>query len=418
MRHRVVHRHLPGGTHRHRDQVGALARLERADQRLHTERLRAVDGGHVQRHLRRHRGGIARRQLREERRLTHRLEHVEVVVARGTVGAECQVHAGRQILQHRCGAAGQLHIALWVMRDADIVLLQDRDVVVGHPDAVGGHRLRSPEAERLEVAGGRVLVFVARRLHLVLRFRQVDEDRHVVLAAECRRGLQRGGIERVHRVRRHGGDDQRVVLELLDEGFGTRQPLGRRLRIGHRELDDRLAEDTAQARFLRGLRDLVLEVIHVGVGRGARLDHLQRSQPRPRADEVRRHRLRLGREDVLLQPVHQREVVGEATEHHHRRVGVGIDQAGQDDLVARIDRLRGVVARRDLGGGADVDDVEAVDGDGAGREHLARIVLGEDRAADDHERHRAARALCRGDDRRGHECEDDRERCAHTGDIV
>ena len=54
------------------------------------ERPGAADRRHVERRLRRHRGRIARRQLGEERRLAHRLEHVEVVVAGGAVGAEAE----------------------------------------------------------------------------------------------------------------------------------------------------------------------------------------------------------------------------------------------------------------------------------------------------------------------------------------
>ena len=126
---------------------------------------------------------------------------------------------------------------------------------------------------------------------------------------------------------------------------------GRRLRVGDRELDDRLPEHAAQAGLARRLRDLLLEVVHVGEGRRARLDHLERGQPRAGAHELRRHGLGFGREDVLLQPVHQRQVVGEPAIHHHRRVRVGVDQPGQDDLVARVDRLgRADTSRRSPSG--------------------------------------------------------------------
>ena len=45
------------------------------------------------------------------------------------------------------------------------------------------------------------------------------------------------------------------------------------------------------------------------------------------------------REDVLLEPLHQREVVSEAAIQHHRRVRVRVDQAGEDDLPAGVERF-------------------------------------------------------------------------------
>ena len=51
--------------------------------------------------------------------------------------------------------------------------------------------------------------------------------------------------------------------------------------------------------------------------------------------------------DVFLQPVHQREVVGQAAIQDHRRVRVRVDQAGHDDAAARVDGVaRLEVARR------------------------------------------------------------------------
>jgi len=72
---------------------------------------------------------------------------------------------------------------------------------------------------------------------------------------------------------------------------------------------------------------------------------------------------------------------------------VRVDEARQDDLIARVDRLGGVEARRDRLRTIDGDDGGAVDGDGAGRQHLMRRVLGDDRAGDDDEGGGLARRL-------------------------
>ena len=208
-------------------------------------------------------------------------------------------------------------------------------VLVVHPHAMGGERPRPPEPDRLEIPGRRRLMLLARDLDLVLGLGQVDDERHLVAAGQRRGSPQGRLVVRVQRVGGHRRHDQRVALELLDEAFGAGQPLGRRLRIGDGKLDDRLAEDAAQTRFPRRAADFLLEVIHVGIGRRARLDHLERRQARPDAHHRGRHGLGFRGEDVFLQPLHQREVVGQTAIHDHRRVRVGIDQPGQDDLIAR-----------------------------------------------------------------------------------
>ena len=217
------------------------------------------------------------------------------------------------------------------------------------------------EAEAVEIRDRRRLEALLRRLHLVARLGEMDQRRHVVAPRQFARGLQRRAVERVHRVRRHGRRDQRVVLEGLDERLGAHQRVGRRLGVGDRKLDDRLAEHAAQPGRLRLRGDLLLEVVHVGEGRRARLNHLERREPRAGAHELRRDGLRFGREDVLVQPLAEREVVGQPAEQHHRRVGVGVDQTRQDDLAGGVDRLAAAELLGDAVGGIDGDDVGAVD---------------------------------------------------------
>ena len=115
-------------------------------------------------------------------------------------------------------------------------------------------------------------------------------------SASARARLQRRRVERIHRVRRHGRRDQVVGSELLDERLRPRQPFGRCLRVRNRKLDDRLPEHAAKPGFARRARDLLLEVVHVGVRGRPRLDHLERGEPRAGPHELGRDGLRLGRE--------------------------------------------------------------------------------------------------------------------------
>ena len=203
--------------------------------------------------LRRHRGRIARRELGEERRLAHRLEHVEIVVAGGAVGAERRaLTPAARYFDDRRGAARQLHVAFRVVRDADVAPLQNRDVLVGHPDAVRGQRLRSPEADRLEIAGRRGLVLgrapSSPRPRVSARWISTGT---LVLAAELRRTPRSVAWSSVYiACGATAGTISGSSLNALMNASARASAVGRRLRVGDRKLDDRLAEHAAQARFL------------------------------------------------------------------------------------------------------------------------------------------------------------------------
>ena len=53
-----------------------------------------------------------------------------------------------------------------------------------------------------------------------------------------------------------------------------------------------------------------------------------------------RGELRLHRKDMLLQPLHQGQVVGQAPEAGHGRMGMDVDQAGHDQAVFFMDASR------------------------------------------------------------------------------
>jgi hypothetical protein len=126
------------------------------------------------------------------------------------------------------------------------VALQDLDILVGNPDPVGRQGLRSPETDRLEITRRRHLMIGPRRLHFVFGFGEVDDERDAVLTCQLRTGHERRAIVCIHRVRGHRGHDQSVVLEGFDECLRACQTFGRGLRVGDRELDDRLPEDAPQ----------------------------------------------------------------------------------------------------------------------------------------------------------------------------
>ena len=83
-------------------------------------------------------------------------------------------------------------------------------------------------------------------------------------------------------------------------------------------------------------------------GRRAGADHLDAGEPRAPVDVVVLHPL-LDRPDVLGQPLHQRQVVGEAAKQGHRRVGVAVDEAGDQRHPGAVDDLVAGLAARPRG---------------------------------------------------------------------
>ncbi len=205
-------------------------------------------------------------------------------------------------------------------------------------------------------------------------FRNVNQGRHAVFPREIPRRLERLSVVRVDRMRRDGWRNQRVVPEGLDERLRAGERVGWRFCIGNGELDHRFTEDAAKPGGLRFLRDFLLEVIHVREGRRTGLDHLERGQPGSGADELRRDGLRLRGEDVVVQPVHQRQVVREPSVEDHRRVRVRIYQPGHHHLSSGINRVAGPELPTDRVHRVDGDNVRAVDGDAAAADHAAGAV--------------------------------------------
>ena len=117
-------------------EIGALARLERADLALEPERRGAAQRRQLERGRRRHRRRAGAR-LVQQRRQPQLDEAVEVVVARRAVGAERDVDALRQHLRDGRDAAAQLEVRRGAVHDVRAARRQPPPLVVGGVDAVG-----------------------------------------------------------------------------------------------------------------------------------------------------------------------------------------------------------------------------------------------------------------------------------------
>ena len=312
-----------------------------------------------------------------------------------TIGSQADRHVCTQVGGYRRGATGELHVAFRVVRDSDAPRLEHRDVGVRDPHTVRPEHTGTEEAEAVEICDGRRFEAFLRRLYFVVRFGEMDQRWHVIALRELARGLERWTIECVHRVRSDGRCDQGVILEGFDECLGAHQRIGRRLGIRDEKLDDSLSQHAAEAGRLRRRGHFLLEVVHIGERRGARLNHLERREPRAGAHELRRDGLGFGREDVLVQPLAEREVIGKPAEQHHGCVGVRVDETRQHDLARAVDGVAASELLGDVVGGIDGDNVGAIDRDRAVGNHAVARIHGHDRATREDERHLARGVLGR-----------------------
>ncbi len=134
-------------------------------------------------------------------------------------------------------------------------------------------------------------------------------------------------------------------------------------RPGGGEVDEDHADRRAHLSGIGGARGLVGEEIHVVEAGGAAAQHLGHRQPRAVVNEFGADPGAFGRPDVISQPLHQRQIVGKAAEQTHRRVGVGVDEAGDQRVFGQIKFDVGVITPPRLGAGDDRMDAAVFDGE-------------------------------------------------------
>ena len=131
------------------------------------------------------------------------------------------------------------------------------------------------------------------------------------------------------------------ALPALYEVHGARQVRANVLFLA----EDAPGQQPAQASLLGGLSHAIHVEIVVGKAHRAAADHLCHGQHRTPVD-ILVSELRLDHPDPLVEPAVQWQVLGPAALECHRRVGVGVVEAGHQDAVGCIQRLVGLEAGR------------------------------------------------------------------------
>ncbi len=180
------------------------------------------------------------------------------------------------------------------------------------------------------------------------------------------------GLGRAQRVRAAGvgrmtehrrGDQRRTRPPVHQEIAGRGDVV---LRVGHarcRKIDDPLPQDRPHPGVRNGRGHLVFEEIAVTAGGRARQEHFGTRQAGAPAHRRGADMPALRREDMVVQPFFQGQVVSQAAEKRHRQMGVGVDQPRQDDAAAGVDARRGLRARGACGSRAQRGDPAVADPD-------------------------------------------------------
>jgi hypothetical protein len=142
---------------------------------------------------------------------------------------------------------------------------------------------------------------------------------------------------------------QRVLAPLVAQREALGEVVVRIGAVGRRKIEHDHAERYAHAGFQRGLQRRAREEVHVVEAGDAAAQHLGAGEQRAVLHELRRDVLHLGGPDVLLQPAHQRQVVGQAAHQRHRRVGVRVHQPRDQRMLAEVDLFIGGIARLRVG---------------------------------------------------------------------
>ncbi len=130
-------------------------------------------------------------------------------------------------------------------------------------------------------------LFVAHGFHFERGFGNVDVQRDVVLFGNIGAGAQDLGRGGVRRVRRNGGDDERMPLPFFDEFARVRNRIFVCRRVRRGIFHDGLPAHSAHARLGGGLCDVVFEEIHVVEGCHAAADLFCAGDERAEAHEFR-----------------------------------------------------------------------------------------------------------------------------------
>src|SRR4029453_567836 len=122
---------------------------------------------------------------------SHLLEHVEAVVARGTVRSQRDRDAASPHFSHWRDAGAQLEIRAWAVKHLDVMSREQLLFMLVDPDAMRGTETRRSEADRGKVVDiGETTAGFTHQGNFVARLRRVRMHERTALGRQARHGLE------------------------------------------------------------------------------------------------------------------------------------------------------------------------------------------------------------------------------------
>ena len=220
------------------------------------------------------------------------------------------------------------------MDTAHLVVSKDLDVFIGEEQAVSCDYVRAEDAQGIKIlSGGEALVEPAAVLVFLGCLCKVHVDPEAAVTGEIRRPQD---VLLSYRVDGVDGDCENGLLAPV-QGLFIEFLAGDALHCGHLGVlgiqeDERYSRP--QAHFHGGLAGVGREPVLVIESGGAALYHLKAGSLGAPVDELSVH---LGlRCPHFIQPLVKGEVLVDAAQHNHCRVGVGVYESGDYSLAAAV----------------------------------------------------------------------------------
>src|ERR1700730_3773699 len=101
------------------------------------------------------------------------------------------------------------------------------------------------------------------------------------------------------------------------------------------EFKDSLTQYATDSSFFLNSRNHIFEVIHVGISCDPATEHFEHSKPGAPEDKVLGNVSRFSGEYVLLEPIIERVIFGDAAKKAHRGMRVAINHSRQNQCADR-----------------------------------------------------------------------------------
>ncbi len=256
------------------------------------------------------------------------------------------------------------------MNDVGVAFHQQGQIVVADLRHVHGLEARPEHAQPVEPGEGALLALLDSLLDLKCGLVHVHLDRGIQLVGDHPDLLQVLIAHGIGRMRAEGDFDAWMVNEVVEQFDAVVQGFSRGVGTWNRKIQHRDGDLRAHAAGMDAFGGHLGVEIHVGETRDAALELLGDGQIGAVTHEVFIDPLAFGGPDVVLQPGHQWQVVGQSAKQGHRRMAVGVDQARAEQHAGQFLHLHGVLPQR-LGTWTDIDDTAIANADAVVLEHDA-----------------------------------------------